>query len=246
MKSLFLSIQNTVFSAAFVLISMFSVNAQAISAEPASHQAYVYTELQISAPFTEIPWKTINDGIKQQPGFMSKTWLAGSTNNSAGGFYVFDTIENAQKFVTEYFPNEAKSFGVAQTTRIFDAQATAEASTDMNSVYYDGTLTQKPGAYVYTEVQISVMPFNEKAPWRARNPFIKKQNGLLSKTWLSGLNTGTIGGFYAFDTLENAKEFAINDFPQTAKTLNAAFYTRVFDASVTEEASIDMSSPFYK
>ncbi|MDA7949481.1 MAG: hypothetical protein MPJ78_18625 [Hyphomicrobiaceae bacterium] len=100
-----------------------------------------------------------------------------------------------------------------------------------------------PKAFVYTEVQISV-PF-EKAPWQARNPILKKQQGLIAKTWLSGLHTNTIGGVDAFDTVENAKAFAVDVFPETARKLNAAFYTRVFDASLTKEASRDMQSPFY-
>ncbi len=210
-----------------------------------THKAYVYTELQISVPFENVPWQKINAGIKKHPGFINKTWLAGVGNNSAGGFYVFDSIENAQKFVTDYFPAEARGFGVAQTTRVFEANATEEASRDMNSMHWGGKISGKPGAFVYTEVQLRAVPFNEAAPWRNRNPTLKKQPGLMAKTWLSGLHTGTPGGLYAFDTLENAKKFAVDYFPTEAKALNAAFYTRVFDANVTEAASRDMNSPFY-
>ncbi len=213
--------------------------------ENMTQKAYVYTELQISAPFKDVPWQRINKDIKNQPGFINKTWLAGVGNNSAGGFYVFDSIEHAQKFVTEYFPAEAKGFGVAQTTRVFDASVTEEASRDMNSMHWDGKIDGKPGAFVYTEVQLHAVPFNEAAPWRDLNPTLKKQPGLMAKTWLSGLHTGTPGGLYAFDTVENAQKFAVDYFPTEAKALNAAFYTRVFDASVTEAASRDMNSPFY-
>ena len=207
-------------------------------------KAFVYTELQISVPFDDIPWHRINSDIKKQPGFLNKTWLAGVGNKSGGGLYAFDSIANAQKFVTGYFPEEAKSFGVAQTTRVFDAEVTKDASVDMNSVYYSGTMKKKPGAYVYTEVQLHVVPF-DNGPWRQLNPVLKQQPGLLSKTWLSGLNTGTPGGLYAFDTLENAQKFAIEYFPTEAANLNAAFYTRVFDANITENASREMKSPFY-
>ncbi|WP_336082882.1 YdhR family protein [Thalassospira sp. CH_XMU1448-2] len=213
-------------------------------ATPMTQNAFVYTELQISAPFDQVPWQAINDKIKALPGFMNKTWLSGLGNNSAGGIYAFDTIENAQKFVTDYFPAEARSFGVAQTTRIFDAVATQEASIDMNSVHYGARLDQKPAAFVYTEVQLNVLPF-DNGPWRKFNPILKQQPGLMAKTWLSGLHTGTVGGFYAFDSIENAKKFAIDYFPTETKQLNAAFYTRVFDATPTEAASIDMASPFY-
>ncbi|UTW07612.1 YdhR family protein [Pseudomonas benzenivorans] len=193
-----------------------------------------------------MPWERINRSIKEQPGFINKTWLAGVGNDSAGGFYVFDTIENAQKFVTGYFPAEARVFGVAQTTRVFDAMATEAASLDMNSAHHSGHVSIKPGAFVYTEVQLHALPFDQVAPWRELNPKLKQQRGLLSKTWLSGLHTGTPGGLYAFDTLENARKFAVEYFPTEAADLNAAFYTRVFDADVTEEASRGMGSPFYR
>ena len=187
----------------------------------------------------------MNSHIQQQPGFLNKTWLAGAANNSAGGFYAFDSIAHAQQFVTEYFPAEAKSFGVAQTTRVFDAQATRVASQAMNSLYFGGKISSKPGAFVYTEVQTRVYPFSD-GPWREINQKLKAQPGLLAKTWLSGVNTATPGGFYAFDTLANAKQFALEDFPAEAKAMNAAFYTRIFDASLTEAASRAMHSPFYQ
>lgn len=210
-----------------------------------STQAFVYTELQISVPFANVPWQRINESVRRQPGFQNKTWLSGSGNHSAGGLYAFDTIENATRFCTDYFPVEARSFGVAQTTRVFDALASEAASRDMNSVHFGGRVNQDPGAYVYTEVWLNAQPFDSAAPWRDLNPILKDQPGLLAKTWLSGLHTGTPGGFYAFDTLENAQSFAINYFPTETKALNAAFYTRVFDASETIAASIAMDSPFY-
>lgn len=208
-------------------------------------KAYVYTELQMSVPFKEVPWQRINAAIKKQPGFINKTWLAGVGNNSGGGLYAFDSIENAQKFVTGYFPEEAKGFGVAQTTKIFDADATEEASRDMNSMHYEGKIDGKPAAFVYTEVQLHAIPFNTTAPWRELNPTLKRQPGLMAKTWLNGLHTGTPGGFYAFDTLENAQKIVVNYFPTEALKLNAAFSTKVFDAKVAESASRDMNSPFY-
>ncbi len=208
-----------------------------------SPKAFVYTELQISVPFADAPWREISDAIKQQPGFISKTWLAGVGNDSVGGFYSFDSIENAQKFVTGYFPAEAKKFGVAQTSRVFDASLVKDASQGLNSAHFGGKPADKPGAFVYTEVQVSV-PF-EKAPWQDRNPVLKQQPGLIAKTWLSGLHTNTLGGLDAFDTLENARIFAIEAFPNTAAKMNAAFYTRVFDANATEDASRYLNSPFY-
>lgn len=208
-----------------------------------SMKAFIYTELQISVSFEQAPWRKVNPTLLKQPGILNKTWLSGVGNNSLGGIYAFDAVENAQKFVTGYFPSEAKRFGVAQTTRIFDATVVEEASRDMNSVHFGARLDRKPGAFVYTEVQVNV-PFDE-APWREINPVLKEQPGILSKTWLSGLHTNTLGGIYAFDTIENARDFALSYFPTETAKLNAAFYTRVFDASVVEEASRQLRSPFF-
>ena len=113
----------------------------------------------------------------------------------------------------------------------------------LDSPHFGVKIGRKPGAFVYTEVQVNV-PF-EKAPWQDRNPVLKQQPGLLAKTWLSGLYTNTLGGVDAFDTVENAKVFALEVFPKTAAKMNAAFYTRVFDADITEEASRQMNSPYY-
>lgn len=211
-----------------------------------TQKAFVYTELQISVPsFDKIPWHQVNLNIKKQPGFINKTWLFGVGNNSGGGLYAFDSIENAQKFCIGYFPQEARGFGVAQTTCIFDAVASEAASRDMNSMHYDGKIERQPGAFVYTEMQLHAVPFDSTVAWRELNPTLKTQPGLLAKTWLSGLHTGTPGGLYAFDTIENAKKFAVDYFPTRAAALNAAFYTRVFDGAVTEAASREMNSPFY-
>ncbi len=206
-------------------------------------KAFVYTELQASVPFGDVPWKELNNQIAGEPGFLNKTWFSGVGNNSVGGLYSFDGIEAAQHYCTVFFPAVAKSFGVAQTTRVFDAALVRDASLDMGSPYFGAEPAQAPGAFVYTEVQVNV-PF-EKAPWRDRNPVLKQQKGLISKLWLSGLHTGTLGGVDAFDSIENALAFAIDDFPKTAAKLNAAFTTRVFDARVTEQASRGLKSPYY-
>ncbi len=223
----------------FVLLFCFSE----INAKTLMPKAFVYTEVQNSISFDQVPWKKRNPVISAQPGFMYKTWLSGLGNNSVGGFYAFDSIENAQKYVTEFFPNGAKNQGTGHTTRIFDAIAVEKASSDIGSVYFGSKIAQKPKAFVYTEVQVDV-PF-ASYPWEQRNEALKKVPGLLEKTWLSGINTNTIGGFYSFDTIENAKQYALEIFPKAVAKLNAALYVRIFDASVVEEASIDMRSPYF-
>ena len=208
-----------------------------------SNRAFVYTELQISVPFADAPWRDINPQIQAQPGFRNKTWLSGVNNNSLGGFYEFDSIENAKKFVTGYFPAEARKLGVAQTTRVFDGDIVEEASRFLNSVHFGGVLTVEPQAFVYTEAQVSA-PFDQ-APWRDMNPILKAQPGLLHKTWMSGVHTNSVGGFYAFDTLENATRFVTDYFPTETAGLNVAYTTRIFDASVVKEASLPLNTPFF-
>lgn len=206
--------------------------------------AFVYTELQISLPFSDTPWRELNPVLLDQPGLLNKTWLSGAGNHSVGGFYTFSELRQAQSFVNDYFPAEAKKIGAPQTTRIFDGIAVKEASIDMNSPHFGTKASQEPGAYVYTEVQVG-LPFGQ-APWKDLNPILKAQPGLLSKTWLSGISSHTLGGLYAFDTLENAQHFAQHYFPTEAAQLKAAFTTRVFDARATKEASLEMRSPFYQ
>jgi sugar lactone lactonase YvrE len=220
-----------------------AANIQKIGSITRTPKAFVYTEVQNSVPFNNVPWKYRNPVISSQAGFISKTWLSGIDNHSVGGIYSFDSIENATKYVTEFFPEAAKKQGVAHTSRIFDAVVVEEANRDMGSVHLGGKVLIKPKAFVYTEMQVSV-PF-KTIPWEQRNREIKKIPGLLSKTWLSGVNN-TVGGIYAFDSLDNARTFAVEIFPQTAVKMHSAFYTRIFDAHITEEASRAMNSPYYR
>jgi hypothetical protein len=210
---------------------------------PMKPKAFVYTEVAVSVPFDQAPWQSINEQIKKQPGFLNKTWLHGHGTGSIGGLYAFDSRENASSFVTGYFPTEPRAFGVAHNTRVFDAEVVREASEDLGSVHYGASTVKKPGAFVYTELQLS-QPFSE-FDWRKRNEALKQTPGLQSKIWLSGISTNTLGGFDAFDTMETALDYAINQFPEIAASLGAALYTRVFDATTTAEASRQMGSPFY-
>jgi hypothetical protein len=79
-------------------------------------QFFVYTEVQISVPFDQAPWRELSPALKAQPGFQNKTWLSGVQNDSIGGLYEFDSLESA--------------------TRIFDGNVTEEASRFLDSPYY--------------------------------------------------------------------------------------------------------------
>jgi len=99
-------------------------------------KAFVYVEAQVSVPFEEYPWDKDNPGIKQQPGLVSKTWLSGADNNSIGGFYAFDSIENAKKYATGFMFEKAKKLNIGITTRVFSAECVEEASKEMNSPFF--------------------------------------------------------------------------------------------------------------
>lgn len=60
-----------------------------------------------------------------------------------------------------------------------------------------------------------------------------------------GAFANTLGGIYAFDTVANARSFALSYFPTETAKMNAAFYTRLFDASQVEDASRQLNSPFF-
>jgi hypothetical protein len=97
--------------------------------------------------------------------------------------------------------------------------------------------------YLYAEIQVSI-PFS-KIDWQAINITMKREKGLKSKTWLSGINTHTIGGFYEFDSLETAKAYATGYLPAAAQQLGGSLTVRLFDGDVVAEASRGIDSPFY-
>jgi hypothetical protein len=99
-------------------------------------KAFVYVEVQISMPFESFPWQDNNPEIKEAPGFICKTWLSGVDNNSIGGFYGFDSIENAKLYATVYMPKKCKELNIGLTSRIFNADLVEAASRDMNSPFY--------------------------------------------------------------------------------------------------------------
>ncbi len=100
-------------------------------------KAFVYVEAQVSVLFDEYDWDHDNQGIRKQPGFISKTWLSGEDNNSIGGFYAFDSIENAKKYATGFMSDKAKKLNIGMTTRVFATDRIEEASREMNSPFFD-------------------------------------------------------------------------------------------------------------
>ena len=99
-------------------------------------KAFVYVETQVSVPFEEYAWSDDNINIRKQPGFISKTWLSGTDDNSISGFYAFDSIENAKKYVTGFMSKKASKLNIGLTTRVFSADRVEEASSKMNSPFF--------------------------------------------------------------------------------------------------------------
>jgi hypothetical protein len=97
--------------------------------------------------------------------------------------------------------------------------------------------------FLYAEFQTS-MPFTEQV-WADANPMMHTVTGLRNKTWLSGINTHSVGGFYEFDSIENARAYADGMLSQFAKAANASLTVKLFDGEVVATASQGMHSPYY-
>ncbi|MFE5333290.1 hypothetical protein ACFRCG_43580 [Embleya sp. NPDC056575] len=99
-------------------------------------RTFLYTEIQAAVPFEQFDWHSINAALKTTPGLIRKTWLSGIGTHTVGGFYEFDSAENALAFAQGPFTEEARRAGAAATTRLFDGDVVEDASVDMNSPYY--------------------------------------------------------------------------------------------------------------
>lgn len=97
--------------------------------------------------------------------------------------------------------------------------------------------------FVYAEFQVSI-PFDQ-IDWKNINVEMKKFAGLKSKTWLSGINTNTLGGFYEFDSVENAQNYINGLLIPFASKINGNLSVKIFDGDITQAANIGMNSPFY-
>ncbi|MFI5983188.1 hypothetical protein ACIBEA_20220 [Streptomyces sp. NPDC051555] len=99
-------------------------------------KAFLYTEIQAAVPFDQFDWRQVNVALKTAPGLIRKTWLSGIGTHTIGGFYEFDSAENALAFAQGPFAEEARRAGAPATTRLFDGDIVKDASTDLNSPYY--------------------------------------------------------------------------------------------------------------
>ncbi len=98
--------------------------------------------------------------------------------------------------------------------------------------------------FLYAEIQVSI-PF-ATIDWPAINEAMKKEKGLESKTWLSGIGTNSIGGFYEFESIEAATAYATGYLAAAAAQLGGSLSVKLFDGDIVEGASRGMSSPYYE
>lgn len=100
------------------------------------NKVFLYGELQLSIPFTEVDWRSTNAMLKNVKGLVRKTWLSGIGTNTLGGFYEFDSVDNARAFAEGPYAEAAKRRGASLTVKLFDGDVVAEASRDMRSPHY--------------------------------------------------------------------------------------------------------------
>ena len=75
-------------------------------------KVFLYGEFQTSSPtFTKDMWGPVNVALKSVNGLVRKTWLHGIGSNTVGGFYEFDSVENARAFATGLYAEQAKANG---------------------------------------------------------------------------------------------------------------------------------------
>ena len=120
-----------------------------------------------------------------------------------------------------------------------DSEDEARQPLDDRKENYD----DENGVYLYVEYPVSIE--FDKYPWTEANPKMKQFDGLISMTWLSGLDDNTIGGFYEFDSRENAQNYIDNHLVAVAKTLGVEGVYKMYNKSATKDASIGMNSPYW-
>ncbi len=98
---------------------------------------------------------------------------------------------------------------------------------------------------VFLYVEFEAQAALGKTAWRAANPPMHSVSGLRNRTLLSGFGVDMFGGFYEFDTLENARAYADGVLSAVAKSIGGGMTLRLFSGDARAEASRDTSSPYF-
>ena len=107
-------------------------------------KVFLYAEIQVAIPFKEIDWASINTAMKKEKGLKSKTWLSGINTNTIGGFYEFDSLENAKAYAEGYLAKAAGQIGGSLSVKLFDGEVVADASRGISSPYYQNAKPKTP------------------------------------------------------------------------------------------------------
>lgn len=99
-------------------------------------RVFLYAEFQVSTPFVEGVWANANSAMHTVPGLRSKTWLSGINTHTIGGFYEFDSVQNARAYAEGMLADFAKAANASLTVKLFDGDVVAEASKGMHSPYF--------------------------------------------------------------------------------------------------------------
>lgn len=97
--------------------------------------------------------------------------------------------------------------------------------------------------FLYAEYQVSI-PFDQ-IDWKPINEEMRRFEGLVSKTWLSGVNNHSVGGFYEFESRELAQKYIDELLIPFAQGINGNLSVKLFDGEVVADASKAMNSPFF-
>ncbi len=104
-------------------------------------------------------------------------------------------------------------------------------------------MSEPDRVFLYAEFQVSA-PFGE-AIWRDANPAMHTVPGMRNKTWLSGIGTNSVGGFYEFDSVRNARSYAEGMLADFAKAAGGSLTVKLFNGDVVASASKGMRSPYF-
>lgn len=99
-------------------------------------KVFLYAEYQATVAFLDVNWDEINNEMKQFRGLVSKTWLSGINTKTIGGFYEFETQQDAQTYIDKLLIPFTKQIGGNLTVKLFDGDIVKSASVEMNSPYY--------------------------------------------------------------------------------------------------------------
>jgi hypothetical protein len=106
------------------------------SAAMSASKVFLYAKIQVSVPLREVDWPSINIERKRTRS-EEQDMAERDRQNTIGGLYEFDLLENARAYAEGYLARAAKKLGGSLTVKLFDGDVTEEASRGIRSPYYE-------------------------------------------------------------------------------------------------------------